>query len=110
MTFYDIGMMPRAEQADVDETYEHQTEELYDDMCKDYENGHYEAYADLDEAVKKLKQCIKWIDEALNEEIDKTLEARIASYYDSADELRSFLEYDLEKWRKESELERWRKE
>ena len=104
---YELGMMERPWMTpgqDVDRMYEAYSDRLYERMCEEVErneSARYQAFSDVEIAMKKLREARHWIDEAVNEGIDDPLQCKIASYYDQITDLLGWLDEDLKKWEKE---------
>ena len=89
---------------ELDRAYERETDRLIEEhFGTQRKSAHViEALKDVEIALKHLRKCGEWLNEACTEDAPEALEYRIGSYVDQVDELRVNLSYDLEEWGKRS--------
>lgn len=94
---------PRVDDRRVDKLYEAETARMIDEAFGDKpDNAHtFEALKDCEIALKHLRKTRDWLDEAMSEGIDQTLESKIGSFYEQIDDLVVDLMGDIEKWKNE---------
>lgn len=87
---------------ELDRAYERMTDHLLDERfgTQDKEANVVEALRDVEIALKKLRECRDWLDNACAEDIPHELENHVGGYYEEIDRLVVRLTDGLEKWQK----------
>ena len=84
---------------EIDRAYERETDRLIEEhFGTERKDAHsIEAFKDAEIALRKIKECRTWLDEALAEDPETKVADEIGSYYEEVDDLAYRLECALEK-------------
>lgn len=88
--------------AELDRMYERYTDRLIEEHFGTFKKEAHvvEALRDVEIALKKLRECRDWLDNACAEDIPHELENHVGGYYEEIDRLVVRLTDGLEKWQK----------
>jgi hypothetical protein len=97
-------MINLAEARELDKAYERYTDKLIEEHFGTEDKAAHvvETLKDVEIALKHLRKCREWLEEALAEDPPPALEYLIGSYYDEVDNRCGQLSTDLEKWGRRS--------
>ena len=89
---------------ELDRAYERQTDRMIEEHfgTQDKSANVIEALQDVKIALKHLRKCRDWLDNACAEDVPNALEYRIGSYFDQIDSLTAQLDGDLTEWGRRS--------